>query len=245
MKKALKYQISYLKSVFIIYFIIMAALFAAGSLSLSVFRMNPSASSFSLGLSGTIVCFVTGLAMFHEHFGMLIQNGFSRKIYFKSSLCTICILSIAFSVGEGILSKIIQVISSFSKNIVVKNSIQMIFPSLYEKLSEGMGFFLNIILTSALTACLFMLGYLIAAIFYRLPNNFKTPFAILLPVCAFVILPVAVSLYPSAAYGFLDILLSVTGISSQNLLHTFLFFVIAFLLLSFISHLVVKRAEVK
>ncbi|WP_138264152.1 hypothetical protein [[Clostridium] hylemonae] len=244
MKKALKYQLSDLRIVFIVYFAILVFLYAIGSIGLNTVKVNFSSGSVSIGLSGAFVCLITGMVMFQEHFWMLIQNGFSRKIYFKSSLCTISIFSIVFAIAEGLMSKLIELTFLSHRNIIVKTSIKMIFPSLHEKLDGGMGFILNIMLTAVMTACLFMVGYLLAGIFYRLPKQLKTPFAICLPVFLFVVLPVLISIFPSIGNTFVRFLLTVMGISSQNMLLTFLFFTVLFGLLSAASYITVKRAEV-
>ncbi len=245
MKKALRYQLSDLKLVFICYFAILLFIFAAGFIGLSIVKINIGSGSVSIGMSGAFVCLITGISIFSEHFLMLMQNGFSRKIYFKSSLCTIGIFSVVFAIAEGLMTKLIQVAALSYKNIKVNTSIQMIFPSLHEKLDGTAGFLMNMLLTALMTGCLFLLGYLVAGIFYRLPKHFKTPFAICLPVTLFVILPLICGLFPSAWNTFVDILLTVMGINSNNLILTFLSFIITFILLSAASFAVVRRAEVK
>lgn len=242
MKKALKYQLSDLKLSIIVYFAIIFVIFIFSNFLVTGDKIE---NNISLGLTSVVVCFTMGIAIFKEHLLILAQNGISRTIYFKSSLTTILILSLGFALTEEIITKCIQIFSTFGTHVKIETFTYMIFSSFFDKFGSGLSLILNLIITTIIIANAFVSGYLIAGIFYRIPSRLQVPCAIGFPAIIFGLIRLIVILSPSFWNKIWRLFLTVTGILSHNIIITIIFFLVLFLLISIGGFFIVKRTEIK
>jgi hypothetical protein len=225
-------------------------------LMISTFSINYSISSGDtingqfngLEFATMIYIFIAGCNSFKEEFGMLMQNGVSRKTLFAGRLLTS--LSVAF--GMAVIDKLIYFIC---KAAVTLTNDRLSFSSFFEMLYYNgktgtdsfniqiLSFLFNIIIYLFATA----LGYIITTIYYRLGKNGKVALSVSIPVGLFVILPsfdysVTNGKIFSSIFRALD---SAFGVSAQKPVNGIITCILGFMLLSALGWLLIRRAYVK
>lgn len=243
MKKALKYQISDVKLVLIIYFAVVLLALCIGSASIVNINVKMTGMS-SFGLSGAVVCFILGIAIFREHFFVLMQNGICRDNFFKSSLCTFAILSFVYALLEAVVMFILESVPFFHSGIHLVSTMQMVFPAYFEGLNSASAFLLNSVLTFVITIFLFTFGFFIAGIAYIFPKNMRAPFFVGAMIVFFAGLPTLYNFFPAPFLAVLDILIRIMGIKSGNPLMMIGFFFVLFLIFISAVRVLIKRAEI-
>lgn len=254
-KASYNYQLFDLKkSILVYYFVIVCVyLFMTTSMAISISMSEGTNVSGQFAFGGmefatVIFIFITGLCSFKEVFGMLLQNGISRKSMFVGRVLTS--LSIAF--GMSVLDMILLLVFKAVPPIVGDN---LIVSSLYEQLylesAQGLGdfklyitnFFFCFFLYLSFTA----LGYLITTLYYRMNKAGKIAVSVSVPVGFFIVLPMTDSYVTGgrisdAMARFADFAF---GLSSKQPVNGMITSILAFALFSALSWLLIRRAAVK
>lgn len=252
-KVSYRYQLSaQIKSIAVYYFVI----FCVAVLMISTFAINYTTSygevfngQFNgLEFATMIYIFIAGCNSFKEEFGMLMQNGVSRKSLFTGRLLTS--LSIAF--GMAVIDKMIYFIW---KAIIALSNDKLSFSSFFEMLYydghtradsinvQILSFIFNMFIYLFVTA----VGYIITIIYYRLGKNGKVALSVSIPVGLFVILPSFDYSVTNGRIigGIFHALDSAFGVSAQKPVYGIITCILGSILLSALSWLLIRRAYVK
>lgn len=241
MKKLLKYQMSELKYMFIVYYTIITILLVFSTIQFSILTNESNSSMSGISFTSVVTCFILGLCIFSEYFLMAVQNGISRKTFFKGSLLCIVVSSGIFSIGDLLLVSIEQLIKG---NADINLNIQIFYPG-YEKGNGGVQFFFTALFFSLLLQIMMLLaGYLIAVLFYRAGKKVKVLIAAGLPIFSFIGLPLILGMFPSLADSLLTLIDQMLGLSSQNPLYALLTFTAVSAALSGLIYTSVRRIHI-
>jgi len=245
-KAAYKYQLTDRKRSIIVFYCVILIL----TIFLGVMSVNFSSEGSMLSGMETataIFLFILGLCTFKEPFFMLLQNGVSRKTIFKSQLFVTITITFIMAVIDKIFFIVDKSFSSLSNS-------GYIYLSLYEQI-YNMGlpfantFSLHVkmfIFYFLMYLAIFAIGYLITLIFYRLNKYGRIAVGAGVPVGLFIILPIMDNfLFDSrishAIGSFFDFAL---GITSHNPYAAMISFTVAFVILSLLSWLLLRKAVV-
>jgi len=246
-KAAYQYQLAERKkSLIIFYCVILILTVFIGVISVSF--SSESAMLSGMETASVIFLFVLGLCTFKEPFFMLLQNGVSRKSFFKSQLFVAITIVFIMAVIDKVFFLAEKAIASLSHG-------GFIYLSLYEQIYYRGMLFENVFSIHAkmfiyyflLYLSVFALGFLITLIFYRLPKYGKIAVGAGVPVGLFIILPILDSFFfdsrISHAIGrFFDFAL---GLTSLNPYAAMITFALAYLILSLFSWLLIRKAFIK
>ena len=244
MKKLIKYQFSDIKYVLLFFYLILIALMSVGTINFSSIAGDEVYVTNGSGFSDTILCFVIGLCFFKEHFCFSLQNGYTRKVFFKSSLILLFIISLIVAAANLVINAFFEIFTAGRPNYNVENIVQTFYP---EFLSQHNGFvnvFTNLFFYTALMLMCLCAGFLIAILFYRANKMVKVIIAAGLPVFAFIGLPVFVQFFPNLSAKVMQIILITMGANSGNPFIAVLTFFITSVILSAISYLFVRKSEI-
>jgi len=250
-KASYRYQLNDHITSICIYYLAMLFLFIMIFNNMVRMASTNTSSSSRLGSMETfavIFVFILGLCSFKEIFGLMVQNGISRKTLFLGRLLTT--FTIAF--GMATIDKIILLIFKF----LVKRSMgNLYFTSIYEQLyignKPGMGnlsLHANAFLFSFFLYLLFLtIGYFTTLLFYRLNKIGKIAVGVGVPVALFIIFPI---IDPSFANGNISKAISeffdfAFGYSSRQPINAFITCVLGFTLFSGLSWLLLRRVSLK
>lgn len=246
-KQSLTYHLQSSKKSIIIYYIVMAGVFALSlcmsTISRFVFNTNATSST-DLTQITIFFLFVSGLNFFKENFRMSIQNAVSRRTFFISAVTAMAIIALGMAIVDNLILLLGNLINGVSAGTDTAFSfIQILILSSNPSISSMGMFSLNFIYGILSYLFAFVLGYLITLIYYRLPKLWKIIVSISIPVGVFVLLPI-VDLFVfnlqitelfSKAFIF---------ITSSTII-TFVTIIAFTALFGALSYLLVRRAEIK
>lgn len=196
MKKMLKYQLTDLSKALTVYLgVITLVLILGGTISGTFSTSDININFNGIGFSNMILTFVLGICIYKEHFLMAVQNGIPRKVFFKSSLCTLAVLCLVCSAFDTLLMVCSDLLASkFSFEIM--NILQLIYADFFAEKGAFIGAAINLMFTFVLTFAGSAAGLLIAACFCRLPKKFRTIYVISLPLFCCFLLPMSFAFFP-------------------------------------------------
>ncbi len=251
-KPALLYRFYEYRNAILIYYLIMVLvytfLFAMTSNSGFVFTNINSQETTTVSISGIemsaiIFLFVLGLNSFTETFKMFLQNSISRK----TSLTSFIIVAICAGIGVGFINTLIHLLLSGVERYTT--IFQLIYGSRYTNVPNGIGYYFEEFLWSSLIyISVLILGFLIAALYYRLNKLLKYIVSIGIPVFFILILPIldvtfAKGNIHKTIFSFISY---VFGISNGfNPYYAMISFLVLSVVLCSVSHLLVRRAVIK
>lgn len=189
--KSFYYQITDLRRSVFRYYMIIVGIYAVIFLSGIVFRYNEVSglnSRFNGMESVTMIfIFIVGLCSFKETFGMLIQNGISRKNMFLGSILTAVLVSGFMALADNVLAAIGRGIFSIPGTL----EFHTVFEQLYPAVEAGtmIQFLNNFLLCFTLDLSFIALGYCITILYYRLDKAGKVAVSVGVPVFLFMVIP--------------------------------------------------------
>jgi hypothetical protein len=194
-----------------------------------------------------IFVFVAGCNAFKETFGMLIQNGVSRKTLFISRCITAVSISVIMATIGKVFLILFKLLTKISDGTLTCSSL---YEQLYLKEAVGFGSFrlhaVSYIFDIFMYLCFMTLGYVISLVYYRLNKSGKIALSVSIPVGLFLVLPIVDSTFTDgkiskAIFKFFDFAF---GVSSGHPVNAMITCFVGFLLLSLCSWLLVKKSTV-
>ena len=180
-KASAKYQFSDSMRTSTVYYAIYFAICLAG-LGIGAMSIDGVVVSISgTEVSTMIFLFVLGLNSFKEYFGMLVQNGMSRRAVFAGRLASFGLLAAAAALLEALLGEILA-LGARSGGYQYGSLYTMIFGW-----PEHVNPVLRILWTAASYMALLLLGYFISILFYRLNKAGKVVVGAGVPVLFFAL----------------------------------------------------------
>lgn len=248
MKKMLKYQLKDLLIGYSVYAGLMLLLTISLGIIACIYK-DANITMSGIGLSSSIFCMVVGIGMYKENCQMALLNSVSRKDFFKSSMCTIVIVSFLCSLLDLVIlfiGLVTKLISNGMASLSPYGLIQELYPETVIHNSTALTA-ISSLLALLINILLFVLGMLIAGIYCRIPKKFRTFYCIALPVFGFGVSPVllaAAMFWPGVLDKAATIFLAVMGISSNNpFLGMFTLTVIS-LIIAGICYRLLKKTEI-
>ncbi len=252
-KVSYRYQLSaHFKALATFYLIVISVSVLLLSVSMISISASPgeslSGEVSGLEISTLIFIFIAGCNSFREEFGMLMQNGVSRKTLFIGRMLT----SVTVSFGMAIIDKLIY----FLYKLLVSAYDQITFSSLFDMLNyfgnnNSIGIFTKELISFVFCFSLYLsataLGYLLTTIFYRLSKGGRTAFCVSIPVGLFVVLPLIDSTIANGkVFTFIFRTLDKAfGLSAHQPVYGIITCCLSVIVLSALSWLPVRRAYVK
>lgn len=240
MKKLIKYQLADCKFSIIIYYAVIFLLFGIGAIQMVANYDGEGTMISPVGFCSIIFCFVFGICIFREYFLMSIQNGYSRKTFFKSVLCTIAVICFFMSIVEWLITFIF----GFVQNVEFFSMLYVIYPSFTEELNGPLFFIVSLLYFTVLLMMCTLMGYLISTLFYISNKVMRIMIAAGLPIFVFGILPLASTYFPGIFYKVSKFLYFVLGFQSHNPLISIVSFALISVILVLCNYQVVKKAHV-
>lgn len=165
---------------------IMLAIYIIGYIAIAVAGANGSING--MEFASIIFLFVLGLNSFRENFGMLLQNGVSRKTMFVCRMLTFGAVALVMTAANLVLSAIVSLLPLGGTTIQFS-----LFGTAYFFGSSGVagvaGVLLNLLFNFALMLMVLTLGYCITTLFYRLSPIGKAIVATSVPIGLTIVLP--------------------------------------------------------
>lgn len=253
-KASYRYQISDHVKPVILYYFILICVYAVLFLTITVkdYQANSAYADGNFNgieLATAIFLFIIGMCSFKESFGMMMQNGISRRTIFISRTLTILSVASVLAFIDQILSLIFGTISKLS-NVSVLNY-KSIFEMLYVKNAADIGIFQKSILSYLFAFLLYLsivaTGYVISLMFYRMNKAGKIIVGVGAPNLLFGILPLLDTVLTGGRiYAVLGKFLYFSlGITDHQPINALITFSLAFLLFSGIGWLLIRRAQVR
>ena len=148
------------------------------------------AQSNGINVATMVFLFIAGLNSFKENFGMLLQNGVSRRTMFTGRLLTMVSLCVGMTLMDRALLLLFRGVSALTDNSV---AFGMIFDSIYPDKAAlmsplGMHAY-SLALDFAAYLGFAAAGYLLTLLFYRLGKTGKVAVGAGVPVLLCVVLP--------------------------------------------------------
>lgn len=248
MKKMLKYQIIDLSKSFGVYFCVIIALTIAGiSFSLSVTSSDININFNGTGFSSVILTFVMGICIYKEHYLMALQNGISRKSFYKSSLCVISLFCLICSIFDTLFVITAEFfIERFSSSFQILNILQLIYLDFFNGKGTFTMLFTNLLFTFTITIMSAALGLLISAVFCRIPKKYRTMYVIALPIFCCSILPMSFVWFPDFCSRASDVFFAILGLK-DGAINPFigcLSMSATFIILSICTYLLLRKTEI-
>lgn len=194
-KATYKYFIEEHKKAIIIFYLILVGvmLLMYIGMGLSTLQEDGGAVSGQIGgfeLSTAIFLLVTGLCGFKESFGMLLQNGVSRKTLFTTRVTFTVMLAFIMTC----IDKFIFLIFEGFNNLFEEINITTFYEQIYYAKAKDMSI-VNIHINSYIFnffmyLCVISIGYFFAVLFYRINKLGKILIGAGIPVTLFTILPI-------------------------------------------------------
>lgn len=173
------YQLKEIKMPLAIYYAVLIALF--GSIALS---MGKDPNGMIGGLDGMTLFFILilGPRSFKECFRLAIQNGVSRKDYYKSLIMSAIVLSVAMALLDTFLGLVLSQITTYESLFYQVNQLQ---DQVFFSINFGLSFLSRV----AWNLFAFHLGHLVIIFFYKRTRFGAYLVSISLALCFFVLLP--------------------------------------------------------
>lgn len=185
-KVALKYRLYDSKKSILVFYLVIASIFALLFISSESFD-SLNGTTRGIETASAIFLFVFGLNSFKEVFRIFMQNGISRKTLFKSQLLITLIIC-------AVMSFIDNTILLIGKNILTLNkalSYVGIFEMMFGIQINSIGTILVSILFCFCIYTVFLsFGYLITTLYYRMNKGQKITVSIGVPTLLNVVLPI-------------------------------------------------------
>ncbi|MDL2206757.1 hypothetical protein LJC33_07615 [Eubacteriales bacterium OttesenSCG-928-N13] len=119
--------------------------------------------SSTVDMATTIFLFVVGLCTFKENFGMLLQNGFSRRSILVGRVLSFGAIAGLMTIIDLLLTLLFNMIGNAVGNFSVTTTFEVIYGS------GGFGWqLLGVLCTFLLYLAVLLVGYCISLMFYRL-----------------------------------------------------------------------------
>lgn len=248
-----KYQLAdHKKSVIIYYFVLLSLMvLIITSFAVAVVQEDGTISGSAINgmdMATGIFLFVTGLCSFKEPFGMLIQNGISRKRIYLGRLYATITLAFGMAIIDTMILILIKSIANFSKYTLYCSSMyEQLYRVHTSELSSVRLHVEGFIFDFLFYITCISLGYLITNVFYRVNATGKVLLGAGVPVLLFVIYPIIdgtilngrISMAIVKGFDF------AFGLTKQQPSHMFITSILAFIAFSGLGWLFVRRANIK
>lgn len=165
---------------------IMLAIYILGYLAIAIGGINGSISG--MEFASIIFLFVLGLNSFRENFGMLLQNGVSRKTMFVCRMLTFGAVALLVAVINLALGAIIGALPASNAQLELSFFGTSFYFSAYG-VSGAAGTLLSLLFSFSLLFMVLTLGYCITTLFYRLSPIGKAILATSVPIGLSIVLP--------------------------------------------------------
>ena len=187
------------RTVVIYYIVVVCVLVLSNALAAVAVSMYGAGGMVTLGSNtgfvfavSVIFLFVLGLNTFKENFGMLLQNGCSRKSVFWGRNLTAATLALCMGLADTLLSGLASVVM---RGVSGANYYGAVFSiasptGAFSQMSVPLQILLGIPLNVAAYLFYITLGYFITILFYRLNRTGKILVGAGVPVFVFIVLPV-------------------------------------------------------
>ncbi|WP_024833266.1 hypothetical protein [Ruminiclostridium josui] len=235
LKTASKYIFSEMKNSVLIFYL--AILLLIVFLAVSVSGVKGSISG--MEMTSSIFLFILGLNSFKKNYLFLISNGVPRRTQFKSFFLAAMPIAAGMAVIDSALGIIFNRISNFNS----------LFNMIYIDRTQNTGnTFISLLWSIALYMCAITLGYFITLAYYRMNKIQKICISIGVPVFFTMVLPYILYNFCSTTtvnwvYNGITTMFGVTG--SYGPISAVFVFLIATVLLSVLSYLLIRKAPVK
>lgn len=252
-KASYNYQLFDLKKSILVYYFVIVCVYLFMTITMTVSLSMAEGGNVSGQFNGSdfstmIFIFIVGLCSFKEVFGMLLQNGISRKSMFIGRLLTS--LTIAF--GMAIVDKVLLIIFKAAASLTNgRLTVGTLYEQTYLVSDKDLGdlklqitsFFFNFFLYLAFTA----LGYLITNLYYRMNKAGKIAVSVSVPIGFLFVLPIFDSYVTNGriSNAIVRLIDSAFGLSSKQPINAIISGILAFVLFSALSWLLIRRAAVK
>lgn len=248
-----KYQlVDHKKSVIIYYFVLLSLmLLIITSFAVAVVQEDGTISGSAINgmdMATGIFLFVTGLCSFKEPFGMLIQNGISRKRIYLGRLYATITLAFGMAIIDTVILLIFKSMANISKYTLYCSSLyEQLYRIHTNELSSVRLHVEGFIFDFLFYITCISLGYLITNVFYRVNATGKVLLGAGVPVLLFVIYPIIdgtilngrISMAIVKGFDF------AFGLTKQQPGHMFITSILAFIAFSGLGWLFVRRANIK
>lgn len=189
-----------------------------------------------------IFLFVSGLNSFKSNFKFLSANGVSRKTQFKAFLISAFVISVFMAVIDTIWSNILP------EFIAYRSMFAQAYSGWFPETTKVVLYGANFTWLIAYYCFTFVLGYLITALYYRMPKLLKIVVSVGVPGLLFVALPIIDTAYSNGRISqFVSDFFEVTG-GLRNGINPFIG-VISLLsgtaIVAILSFLLVRKAAVR
>ncbi|MGB4660866.1 MAG: hypothetical protein WBI07_16975 [Mobilitalea sp.] len=240
------------KSILIFYFVLTCVyLLMLVSMTAVVSSTDPEMTTGNISgmnISTMIYVFIAGLCAFREAFGMLLQNGVSRKTLFAGRTLTVLTIGLILPILDRILITVISLLNKlFGSNL----GITSLFEQVYNQKVLGMSqfsliinsYFLDLFLYIAMMA----LGYMITLVFYRLNKTGRIVVGAGFPITFFILLPTLDSMFMNGriSLSLIKCIDTAYGFSAQQPSNAMITSACMFLVFSCFSWLLIRRANIK
>jgi len=248
MKQLIKYQIYTAWYTMFIAFLVYFLIFILGVSMFLFSDGNSTGTNNGTEMTAIIICFILYVSNYGENMRFAIQNGRTRKAIFLSTLTSIAMTSVVLS----IFSQVFNVVATFVyRNVSNGNYIyQSITKMLYNTESSTFSSFLSgFVYTTAILLVAGAAGMFLASGFARAGKLGRVAIAAGVPIFCFAILPIIIGFLsikaPFFLYWIAQVLFVILGFESGNPYIGSFTFLIAALLLAFLSFLINRKLEIK
>lgn len=252
-KASYRYQLSDVSKPIFLYYIIVLLVYAALFITLSINHSESGSPYVSGQFNGieaatAIFLFIMGLCSFKEAFGMMMQNGISRKTIFIGKIITSLTAALAMAFIDQLLTFVFKAFSGFTHNAL---NYQSLYEQLYvsnatdrDSISLALS---NIVFAFLLYLGITTFGYLITLAFYRMNKAGKIIVGVGVPVGLFTVLPIIdYSLTGGRiSTAINNFIIFAFGTATGQPLNAFITCILVFLLFNFFIWLMLRRASVR
>lgn len=198
-------------------------------------------------ISTAIFVFVLGLCSFKESFGMLLQNGISRKTMFLSKMLVFPVWCLLFAVIDRLFILLGSWLTSLNEKIIYTGLQSQMYPQHVQEIGGFRQFAEGILFNFCMYMAFAAIGFFITILFYRMNKGGKIAVSIGIPALALFVLPVVDGyLFQGAVFRklaqFLDFSL---GLSAQNPFAAMMTGFLCFLIFGGLSYAAMRKAVVK
>ncbi len=180
-KQALRYQLKDCKNGMIIFYIVIASIFAI-TLILNALLQESDTNMSGMEMGSFVFLFVLGLNGFKSSFRLFLQNGLSRKTLLVGFVLNALCISFLMSIIDGLLPLI------FSGNLLYTP----LYKNLYNKLD-----LVRIPWCMAAYFASMCCGFFLSSLYYRMNTWLKVLFSVGVPVLFFMVFPIMETFIPS------------------------------------------------
>lgn len=186
-KSSYKYQMDdCVKSLVIFYIVILVISLMVMSQASTLGWLGIGKTTVSgLDFASVIFCFILGLNTFKENFGMLMQNGMSRKSVFIGKLLMAASVALIMALVDKALLEWMKAVTGGSENVTVTSLFEQIFP-----LKGAFGHVTQVTYNFVLYLVATLAGYFTTIMFYRLNRLGKVLVGAGVPVLLLIVYPI-------------------------------------------------------